>query len=228
MLAVAGVTLTDATGTSRATVTAAVPLFPSLVAVIVTGPPAALPVTNPLPSTVAVLELLVAHVTVRPVSVSPLASFVVAANCTVALTAIVAVAGATVTEATGTGMTVMLAVLLFPSLVAVMVIGPPTFCAVTSPFASLVAVIVTVPTPVPVTRPFASTVAMFPFAVDHVTLRPVSGLPFASFGVAVSCAVPPMTMLAVGGETSTVATGTGVTVIDAVPLFPSLVAVMMT
>ena len=51
-----GLTVTEATGTS-ATVTADVPLFPSLVAVMVADP-AASAVTSPLPLTVATLEAL--------------------------------------------------------------------------------------------------------------------------------------------------------------------------
>src|SRR2546428_14141567 len=64
--------------------------------------------------------------------------------------------------------------------------------------------------------------------LSQVTVRPVSGLPLASFGVAVSCTVAPTTMLAVGGVTATVATGMGVTVTAAEPLLPSLVAVPVT
>jgi hypothetical protein len=45
--------------------------------------------------------------------------------------------------------------------------------------------------------------------VAHVTVRPVSGLPFASFGVAVSCTVCPTATLAVAGLTVTDTTGTG-------------------
>ena len=59
---------------------AAVPLCPSLVAVIVAGPPAT-PVASPLPLTIATAVLLLAHVTVRPVSVFPAASLVTAVNC---------------------------------------------------------------------------------------------------------------------------------------------------
>src|SRR5256885_17025260 len=61
---------------------AAVPLCPSDVAVIVVEP-AATPVTRPLPFTVAAAMLELVHVTVRPVSVLPLASFTVAVSCTV-------------------------------------------------------------------------------------------------------------------------------------------------
>src|SRR5207244_11741449 len=66
-LTVAGLTVTEATGggASAVTVTAVVPLCPSLVAVIVAGP-AATPLTSPLPLTVATAVLLLAHVTTRP------------------------------------------------------------------------------------------------------------------------------------------------------------------
>ena len=61
---------------------AAVPLLPSLVAVIVTDP-AATPVTSPLALTVAIAVLLLAQVTVRPDSALPAESFGVAVSCTV-------------------------------------------------------------------------------------------------------------------------------------------------
>src|SRR5882672_3075138 len=83
------------------TVIAPVPLCPSLVAVIVTGPPAETPVTNPVGFTVATAVLLLVHITRRPVRTFPTASFVVAVSCTDPPGAIVAVAGVTVTEATG-------------------------------------------------------------------------------------------------------------------------------
>src|SRR2546422_7498979 len=90
---------------------------------------------------------------------------------------------------------------------------------------SLVAEIVAVPTTSPLTSPPADTVATAPLLVAHVTTRPVSGLPFASFGVAVSCTVCPAATLAGAGLTVTEATGAKVTVTVAVPLFPSLVSV---
>src|SRR5437764_13289290 len=98
MVAVAGVTATEATGTA-ATVTVALPAFPSLVAVIV-AEPAALLVTRPLGLTVATAVLLLPHVTVRPVSALPAESFGVAVSCTVCPTRMLAVAGETATEAT--------------------------------------------------------------------------------------------------------------------------------
>src|SRR5258707_8577062 len=150
MAGVAGLTATDATGT--VTVMAAVPFFPSLVAVIVTGPPPALPVTRPFASTEARLASLDCQVIVRPVSVLPFASFVVAASCTVAPTPMLAAAGLTTTDATGIGVTVTAAAPLLPSLVAVIVTGPPTAG--------------------PVPRPLASPLAVVASLVSHLTVRP--------------------------------------------------------
>src|SRR5512146_338508 len=72
-----------------------------------------------------------------------------------------------------------------------------------------VAVIVAVPAPVAVTRPLVSTVATAVSLVDHVTMRSVSTLPFASLVVAVNCCVPPTMSDAADGETVTVATESG-------------------
>jgi len=65
------------------TVIAAVPLCPSLVAVIVTAGPGAMPVTSPVVLTVTIEVLLLIQVTDRPVRAVPLASFSVAVSCTV-------------------------------------------------------------------------------------------------------------------------------------------------
>src|SRR5437879_7512173 len=197
----AGLTTTVATGTS-VTVTAAVPAFPSLVAVIV-AVPAATPFMSPLLLTVAILVLLLAHVTVRPVSAVPAESFGVAVSCAVCPTVRLAVAGATATAATGIGVTVIAAVLLLPSLVAVMLAEPGAR---------------------PVTRPPGLTVATVVSLLLHVTVRPAKVPPAESFGVAVSCTVCATRIEAVAGETVTEATGTVVTVIAAVLVFPSLVA----
>src|SRR5439155_21048864 len=118
-LAVAGLTVTEATGT-LVTVMADVPLCPSLVAVIV-AEPAATPVTNPFAETVAAAALLVAQVTTRPLRAVPFASFGVAVNWVVAPTVRPAAVGLTVTDATGTLLTVMADVLLCASPVAVIV-----------------------------------------------------------------------------------------------------------
>src|SRR6266581_78072 len=207
----AGLTLTDATGTGF-TMIAALALFPSLVAVILAEPtpaavmlavPAASAVTSPLPFTVATPGASLDQVIVRPESGFPLASSSVAVSCCVAPAYIDAVAGLTLTEATGTGFTVMAAPALFPSLVAVM-------------FAE--------PTATPGTSPFAFTVATLGASLDQVIVRPESGLPLASSGVAVSCWVPPTKIVAAVGLTVSDATGI-VTVTAAVGLLPSLVAV---
>src|SRR5262245_43222727 len=98
------------------TVTAAVPLFPSLVAVMVADPPASA-VTNPFDETPAMPPALLAHVTTRPVRTFPAESLVTALSCCVAPTSRLADAGVTVTDATGASATVMVAVAVFPSLV---------------------------------------------------------------------------------------------------------------
>src|SRR5215831_9292470 len=193
------------------TVIAEVPLFPSEVAVIVADP-AAPPVTRPVPFTGAMLVALLDQVMVRPVSTFPPASFVVAVSWIVDPTATDALAGLTVTVATGGGadaVTVIDAVPLLPSLVAV---------------------IVAVPAATPVTSPPLLTVAVPVAPLDQVMLRPVRTLPFASLVVAASWTVFPTATEALAGLTVTVATGGGaeaVTVIVAVPLLPSLVAVIV-
>src|SRR6266849_2577378 len=97
-------------GCGACTVTVAVPLCPSLVAVIVTEP-AVTPATSPLELTVATEVLLLDQLTVRPDNGAPFASRGVAVSCTVPLTWTEAAAGATLTEATGVGhVTVRLAV----------------------------------------------------------------------------------------------------------------------
>src|SRR5437867_664217 len=106
---------------------AEVPVLASLVAVIVAAP-ATTPLTSPLPLTVATAGLLLDQVTVRPPSGLPNASRVIAAYCAVCPTPIVAVAGVTLTDATGSGhpVTVTLAAVeTFPGwLVAVTVKVP--------------------------------------------------------------------------------------------------------
>src|SRR6059036_951290 len=136
MLADAGVTATEATGT-WVTVTADVPLCPSLVAVIV-AEPAALPVTSPLALTVATAALLVAQLTARPDSGLPLASFAVAVSRTVSPACSAAEAGLTLTDATGTVLTVTAEVPFWPSLVAVIAVEPAA-APVTSPLPFTVA-----------------------------------------------------------------------------------------
>src|SRR5438128_1677146 len=100
--------------------------------------PDANPLATPLLLTVTTAGALLDHVIVRPLSTFPAESLGVAVSCTLAPTCTVAVAGLTVTDATGTFVTATVAVPLFPSLVAA---------------------IVTEPAATPVTRPLALTVA---------------------------------------------------------------------
>src|SRR5206468_54901 len=85
--------------------------------------------------------------------------------------------------------------------------GAVTVIAAVPLFPSLVAVIVAEPAAPPVTNPVALAVARVGSLLTHVTARPVSGVPFESFGVAVSCTVAPTRMPATAGVTVTVATG---------------------
>jgi len=73
--AVAGWKLTEPTGT-LVTVAVDVPVFPSLVAVIV-AVPAPTPVIVPVVDTVATAALLVVHVTTRSVTTAPATFFTV-------------------------------------------------------------------------------------------------------------------------------------------------------
>ena len=143
---------------------AEVPLLASLVAVMIADP-AATPATRPLAETVAVPVALLDQVSTRPVSTLPAESFVTAVSCNVDPTFTLARAGVTVTDATGTTVTVIAAVPLLPSLVAV---------------------IVAVPTATADTRPLADTVATAGALLDHAMLRPVRTLPAESLVVAAS------------------------------------------
>ena len=93
------------------------------------------------------------------------------------------------TTFTGVGVTVIAALAVFPSLVAVMLTGPP---AVT-----------------PVTTPLLDTVATAALAVDHDTVLPVIAAPPASLGVATSAIVPPSATWPLDTLRVTVATAAG-------------------
>jgi hypothetical protein len=207
-LAEGGVTVTVLTG-ARVTVIADVPVFVSLVAVIV-AVPAPTAVTKPFPSTVATFPSLELHVTVRPVRTLLLTSVSVAVSCCVGVipTIRLAVGGVTATALTGATVTVIDDVPVF---------------------VSLVAVIVEVPGATAVTKPFASTVAAAVLLDVQSTVRPLSGLPLASVRFAVNCCVgvTPSTSVAVAGVTATALTGATVTVIADVAVFVSLVAVIV-
>jgi hypothetical protein len=202
-LAVAGLTVTDATA-AGVTVIAAVPVLPSDAAVIVADP-GDNAVTKPADDTVAIPGALLLQVTVRPLSTSPSSALRVADSAWVCPTPIEVVAGATVTVATGSATTVTVAVADLPSEAAVMT-ADPVATAVTSP------ALVTVATPgVPLVQ---------------VTTRPIRADPDASLGMAVKEWVCPITKLALGGVTSTEATGAPDTVTAAVAVFPSIAAVI--
>src|SRR5256885_17144602 len=82
------------------TVTGALPLLPSLVAVIV-AEPWVTPVASPSGETVATLGLLLAHVTNRPCSGLPSRSCGVAVSCSVSPTGMLLDDGHTATPAPG-------------------------------------------------------------------------------------------------------------------------------
>src|SRR5256884_9819981 len=86
---------------------------------------------------------------------------------------------------------------------------------------------VAVPSAMPLTSPVLSTADTAPLLVVHVTARPERGLPLASFTVATSRAVAPTYTLAGLGLTVTEATGRFATLTFFLPLFPSLVAVIV-
>jgi hypothetical protein len=161
--------------------------------------------TSPALDTVATDVLSELQVTGRPVNTPPFPSNVVAVPCAVSTALIEFGTRTTVTDATGMGVTVMVALPLTPSAIAV-IVAEPGATAVTSPLASTVAT---------------------DSSLDSHAIARVSGLPDASLAVAVSCCVEPATMLVAAGVTLTVATGIGLIVIVALPLFPSLVAVML-
>src|SRR5688572_12891912 len=94
-------------------------------------------------------------------------------------------------------------------------------------FPSLVAEIVAVPVETAVTSPSEDTVASAALLVPQLTARPDNALPDPSRTSAVSCAVCPTTRSLDSGDSTTLATGTADTVIDATALLPSLLAVMI-
>src|SRR5207247_8474348 len=141
-----------------------------------------------LPLTAATAVALLAHVTTRPVSGAPPASFGVAVSCTVPPTSTLGAAGLTVTVATGRGA------------------GAATVASTLPLLPSQVAVIVAAPAAIPVTRPVLLTVATAGTLLVHVRVRPVMALPLTSFGVAVNCSAAPTRTLGAAGLTVTVTT----------------------
>jgi hypothetical protein len=155
------------------------------------------------------LELV--HVIARPVSTLLDASRSTALACVVPPTMTEGAVSDTVTLATGPGTDETVST-------------TPSLCP------SLVAVIVVLPTVSVVTSPLLFTVATAGLELLHLITRPVSTLPEASEVTAVACAVPPTVTDAGDSDTVTLVTGTGAaaTSSTALPLRPSLVAVIET
>src|SRR5688572_11001302 len=136
-LAAGGVTFTVATGAGP-TVTVAVPLLPSLDAVIVTVPVLSA-LTRPALETTATASSLELHPTRRPGSSAPAASRTLAESCTNPPTTTFDVGGVTITLPTATWRTVTVAVPTTPSMLA-KTIATPGDTAVTSPLPDTVAI----------------------------------------------------------------------------------------
>jgi hypothetical protein len=200
-LAVAGLTVTEATG-AGVTVSGALPVFPSLVAITFAVPALTAP-TSPVDGpTVATPVLSELHKRARPVRTRPFESSRVAEAWVVCAILIEPDARDTVTVATGACVTMIVAFPLRPSLVAVMLV---------------------VPTATAATKPCASTVATAPSPDVQVINRPERTAPFASSVVAVACEIPTAVIEPGDRATVTFATGGGLTVRVALPVFPSLI-----
>jgi|SRR5688500_2113333 len=127
-------------GGEEGTVSAALPLRPSLVAVICTVPTATA-VTRPDPETVATAELLELQLTARPVRTALLASRVVAVACVVWPGFSELAASSTLVDATGveaTGSILSEAPPLWPSAVAVTTVSPAAKVVICALFPLLV------------------------------------------------------------------------------------------
>ncbi|HWG35123.1 MAG TPA: hypothetical protein VN650_13210 [Gemmatimonadaceae bacterium] len=163
--------------------------MPSLVAVIV-AVPGATAVTIPVAgTTIATAEALELQATVRPVRMLPLASRAVAVAVVVPPTLKLVAPNATETLATGTTLTVIVALPVLPSLVAV---------------------IVAVPAATPPTTPVAASTEATEGALElQMIVRPVSVLPLASRVTAVACVVVPTVIVDAASDTATLATGGG-------------------
>jgi hypothetical protein len=189
----AGEIETEATGIGAGalTVIADEAVFPSLAAVTDTLPDAT-PVTRPELETVATPVLLELQPITRPVRRLLLASLVTADNWAVDPTCKEALAGDTVTEATGTGA------------------GALTLSAEELLLPSLDALIIALPVPVALTAPAPSTVATLRLELSQVTVRSESGVPVESLRVAVATAICPIRMAEGLTVTVSVAIGVGV------------------
>src|SRR5512146_278388 len=192
-----GLTDTVATGT-RFTTTDTAALLPFAVAVMDAEPaPTALMVALLLDDegvTFATDELLVAHVNVAPEITLPVESLRTAVTCALCPVRSDSNAGFTDGTPAPTGTTLAAAEPFTPFTVAITVVEPKA---------------------APFTRPVDDTVATALFALLHVTVYPLTGLPEESSGVAATCAVAPIPSDTVAGDMSSELTGSGVTVIFA-------------
>lgn len=192
-----GLTDTVATGT-RFTTTDTAALLPFTVAVMDAEPaPTALMVALLLDDegvTFATDELLVAHVNVAPEITLPAESLRTAVTCALCPVRSDSNAGFTDGTSAPTGTMLAAAEPCTPSTVAITVVDPKA---------------------TPFTSPVDDTVATALFALLHVTVRPLIGLPEESSGVAATCAVAPIPSDTVAGDMSSELTGSGVTVIFA-------------
>jgi hypothetical protein len=168
-----------------ATKTVAVPLIPSLSAVIV-AEPAATAVTLPVESTLATAVALELQVTFRPVSTVPFRSLSDTASETDSPAWREPLGAVSVTLATADGVTVIVAVPILPSTVA-LIVAVPAAIAVTTP-------------------DVASTAATATFEELQTTAFPVIALPAWSRTSAARVVVPPTSTEARAGVTVTVVT----------------------
>jgi hypothetical protein len=203
---VAGASMIAAT-VGALTVTPTVAEMPPSEAVIV-AVPCLINVTSPLELTLAADALDDVHDTVCPVTVLPEASLGTAVTCVVVPATPVIDVGESPIDATGAALTVAPMVAVTPLADAVMV---------------------AVPCLTRVTSPLEETVATAVLDDDHVTVTPVTGLPFASRSAAVTCALFPGRPVIADGESAIDATGPGggaVTValtVDVTPLADAVI-----
>jgi hypothetical protein len=161
---------------------------------------------TPVLLTLATDGALELQVIARSVSTCPLADRVTAVACVLLPTVSDDWGAVTVTVATGTGVTVSVAEALLPSLDAVIVV---------------------VPTANVVIAPSLLTAATLGDVDDQVIARPVSVAPRSSRSTALAVVVAPSVSDGSASVIATVATSAGATAIGALPLFPSLVAVIV-
>jgi hypothetical protein len=165
--------------------------------------PGATPRTEPVDEIVATEGLLLDQVIARPVRTLPFASIGVADAVAVAPTASGELTRTDI-AATGVSTTFTVAVAVFPSIAAL---------------------IVAVPSASPVMAPVGETIATDESSLAQTVGRPVTTLPTESRAVTVPCAEPPTVMLETFSDSVRVATSdAGITVTEAVPTIPSLVA----